>query len=395
MGTQAGVGLSHQRNPRAAGKQAAERALLAGGIERPDFVFLFASVGYDQQALLDSVRQATGRAPLIGCSGEGIIGEGETDESNFTVGVMATRSDEIRFLNGNTAGLMARPRGAGHEVAATIQPHLGDDALALFAFADGLTFNFDQFNAGLDETLQLDRLLPLLGGTAGDNYRMERTYQYCDDAVLTDSVTFALCSGRARIAWAVNHGCSPLGSERQVTRSVGNVIHEIDGRPVLDVLREYVSAEQIGDWAKTFTSIPLGFRAPDEMRSYDEYVIRVMTANDAQTGSIRIPSEVATGTPVWIMRRDPEKIGAGVARLGEELKHLTDGAPLKLVFHFDCAGRGNVVLREQQKTEHLQYLQRTLGQNVPWIGFYTYGELGPVGLKNCFHNWTAVLAAIY
>ncbi len=395
MGTQAGVGISHHRNPRVAGKQAAEHALAAAGDVRPDFVFLFASVGYDQQALLDSVRLVTGGAALIGCSGEGIIAEGETDESNFTVGVMAISSDEIRFQHGMTAGMAADPRAAGKAVADAVRPAYADDTLALFAFADGLTFNFDQFNAGLDEGLKLDRLLPLLGGTAGDNFSMVRTYQYCDDAIISDGVSFALCSGSARLAYAVNHGCTPLGSERRVTRTEGNIIYEIDGRPVLDVLREYVTSDDIEDWAKTFTTIPLGFSTPNEMRGYDEYLVRVMTANDAETGSIRIPAEVANGTPVWIMRRDADKIAAGVERLGDDLKELTGGETPKIVFHFDCAGRGNLVLREQQKTQHLQHLRQSLGPDVPWIGFYTYGELGPVGQHNCFHNWTAVLAAIY
>jgi hypothetical protein len=66
MGTNAGVGMSHHRNPKIAGREAAERALAAAGINRPDFVFMFASVGYEQRALLDAVRAATGGAPLAG-----------------------------------------------------------------------------------------------------------------------------------------------------------------------------------------------------------------------------------------------------------------------------------------------------------------------------------------
>jgi small ligand-binding sensory domain FIST len=28
-------------------------------------------------------------------------------------------------------------------------------------------------------------------------------------------------------------------------------------------------------------------------------------------------------------------------------------------------------------------------------GLYTYGEIGPVGTQNAFHNYTAVVLAIY
>ena len=63
MGIQAGVGMSHHRNPRVAGQEAARQALEQAGVDKPDFVFMFATVGYNQQALLQAVRQATGGAP--------------------------------------------------------------------------------------------------------------------------------------------------------------------------------------------------------------------------------------------------------------------------------------------------------------------------------------------
>jgi small ligand-binding sensory domain FIST len=29
------------------------------------------------------------------------------------------------------------------------------------------------------------------------------------------------------------------------------------------------------------------------------------------------------------------------------------------------------------------------------MGLYTYGEIGPVGERNCFHSYTAVVLAVY
>ena len=109
MGIQAGVGMSHHRNPRVAGQEAVQQALEAAGIEQPDFCFVFATVGYEQQELLKAVREATGGAPLCGCSGEGVIAEGEADESSFAVGVMAIRSDQLRFSHGIVTGLQEDP----------------------------------------------------------------------------------------------------------------------------------------------------------------------------------------------------------------------------------------------------------------------------------------------
>ena len=63
MTTRAGVGMSHHHNPNVAGRDAAKQALENAGLEKPDFVFMFATVGYDQHSLLRAVREATGDAP--------------------------------------------------------------------------------------------------------------------------------------------------------------------------------------------------------------------------------------------------------------------------------------------------------------------------------------------
>jgi hypothetical protein len=395
MGTHAGVGMSHHRNPREAGREAAEKALEAAAITRPDFVFMFASVGYDQRALLDAVREATGRAPLSGGSGEGIIAGAEADESNFSVAVMAIGSDELRFSNAFATNLKEDSEGAGRTIARALKGKVRTDTLGLIVLADGLTFNFDRFVAGLEGELKLDRLLPIFGGTCADNWQFKRTYQYCDDQITSDGVACALLSGSARVAWSVRHGCVPIGGERKVTRCEGNIIYEIDGKPVLEVLKEYLVGDEIDHWNKAVVNLCVGFKAPQHMKDYDEYLIRFMPARDDKAGSITISTEVTEGTSIWMTRRDHAKIAAGVDRMADEIKAIIGTQRPKMVFQFDCAGRGKVVLRDQQKLELLEALQRKVQPEAPWMGLYTYGEIGPVGERNCFHNYTAVVLTVY
>src|ERR687886_2742836 len=110
MTTRAGVGTSRHHNPNVAGREAAEHALEKAGVSKPDFVFMFATVGYDQHSILRAVREATGGAPLCGCSGEGTIGGNDADESNYSVVVMAISSDELRWRNGLARGLSTDSR---------------------------------------------------------------------------------------------------------------------------------------------------------------------------------------------------------------------------------------------------------------------------------------------
>ena len=71
--------------------------LLARPLSKPDFVFMFATVGYDQRSLLQAMREATGSAPLSGCSAGGTISGDDADESNYSVVVMAISSEELRW----------------------------------------------------------------------------------------------------------------------------------------------------------------------------------------------------------------------------------------------------------------------------------------------------------
>jgi small ligand-binding sensory domain FIST len=96
-----------------------------------------------------------------------------------------------------------------------------------------------------------------------------------------------------------------------------------------------------------------------------------------------------------LTRRDYEKLASGVDRLAKEIKAQLGDEPARLIFHFDCAGRGKAFLRQEEKLQLLEKLRRPIGLDVPWLGFFTFGEIAPVGEHNCFHNYTAVLAAIY
>jgi hypothetical protein len=164
MATKSGVGMSRHHNPNVAGREAAEQALEKAGISKPDFVFMFASIGYDQRSLLGAVREATGSAPLSGCSAEGTINGDDADESNCSVVVTAISSDELHWINGIATGLRADPRAVGQHVAQKLQAELSSSTMGLFVFTDGLAGAITHFFAGLETNLSTDRFLPLWGG---------------------------------------------------------------------------------------------------------------------------------------------------------------------------------------------------------------------------------------
>src|SRR4029450_10323629 len=137
MVTKAGVGMSRNHNPSVAGREAAQQALLKAGVAKPDFVFMFGSIGYDQPSLVRAVREITGGAPLTGCSAEGTINGDDADESGFSVVVTGITSDELKWTNGIVPGLEDDPRAVGKQLAQDLLPNLSADAIGLFVFPVG------------------------------------------------------------------------------------------------------------------------------------------------------------------------------------------------------------------------------------------------------------------
>ncbi|HMK59886.1 MAG TPA: FIST N-terminal domain-containing protein [Dissulfurispiraceae bacterium] len=396
MTTTAGVGFSSHKNAAEAGRQAAADAMKHAGTDSPDLVIVFATVGYDQQLLINSIRKATSGAPLSGCSGEGVITRDIVAETNFGVSVMALRSDELQFRNFFVREIGQDIAKAGKELAAGIRPHLTDDSRACFLFADGLVFNFDPFLAAFEQTLGIEKQLPILGGLAADNWASKKTYQYHDDQVFSEGISCILMSGVGKVAWGVNHGCVPVGKERTITKCSGNVIYEIDGMPALEALKEYFDDNWKNEWNKTSLNLCLGFKAPQHFREhYDEYIVRYMMSKDDRDGHVKIQSEVNEGDRLWMVRRDKDLIRDGAKKISMMIDEQTSGNRPKFVLQFECVGRGKVVLREQEKLEIIRSLQKDIGDSIPWMGFYTYGEIGPVSHCNSFHNFTSVVAAVY
>jgi hypothetical protein len=304
---------------------------------------------------------------------------------------MAIKSASVRFQVFHGQGVKADSHAVGDEIGAQIARSQPSDAVGLIVMSDGLGTNFDKFTQGLRQHVGEDEL-PMFGGLAGDNWRMKETLQFHDDEVITDGVVAVLISGDARLAWSVNHGCVAMDRERTITKADQNKVYEIDGEPVLEVFKEYLRPEEIDNWDQAVVNLCLGFKA-EGLEDYDEYQIRFMPGKDDATGAVLIPTEVEPGTSVWMTRRDKEKIINGVDRIGDSMVAQLGGQDPALVFHFDCAGRGNMIFRDDEKKQVLDRLESRF--TAPWMGFYTYGEIGPVGGRDCFHNYTLVLLALY
>jgi hypothetical protein len=101
--------------------------------------------------------------------------------------------------------------------------------------------------------------VPLVGGSAGDDLKMTRTFQLYDDQVLTDAVVAAGIASDAPLGIGVRHGWRRVGEPMLVTGSGGNRVYTLDDRPALDV---YLKQLGVGEPPPGGELPPLGADSP-------------------------------------------------------------------------------------------------------------------------------------
>ena len=375
----------------AAGKFAVEAVIQKLDGHRPDMLLLFTTVGHNIPRLLQGIQAVAGDLPLCGCSGFGIITHLGCDEATFSLALMGLKSDEMSFYPFIVPKLSAEPKEVGTEIGEQIRS-LGlslNDKKLLFLFPDGFTINADCLFEGIEK--RIGYKLDFVGGTAGNDYQSFKTYQICNQDVMTDAVAGVLISGDFKYTIAVSHGSKPIGNFRTITKAQANVIYEIDHQPALNMLKHFVGEERFSDFCQVNNLIGLG--QAFEGKGYSEnIIIRAITGIDKERGSIQIGSQIPVGTRIRLTRRDKLKVVKGTKAMAQKILETMHSPEKAAYFYFNCDGRGSYLFGEPEPD--VNSLLETLGDDKELIGFFSFGEIAPVAEENHFHNYTGVLVGI-
>jgi hypothetical protein len=394
MGITASVGKSSKRSSVDAGREAAQKAMAGLGQDKAGLVLVFATAGYQQQECIAGITEVTGKTPMAGCSGEGIITQEGADEGTHAVAVMAIGGSSIGFDTFRVTGFAQDARRCGLELARQLRAARDKKPQLLLLFPDGLTGNATELLGALHAELPFPAVIA--GGTAGDTMTLQKTYQYFDGEVTSDSVTAVLISGDVRAETVVSHGCEPIGLELAVTRSKGFQVLEIDGRRAWDVFKEYLDEDTKDLTSADVVHLCVGQALPGGAdRRFGKFVMRTPLGLDKETGALFFPGGLEEGTRIQLMRRDPARIEKSAREAAQSIMAGHGARAPNLVLQFDCAGRGRVIFGNKATEAAVKPMQDAVGKDVPWLGFHTYGELAELGGKPYYHNYTVVVCALY
>jgi hypothetical protein len=389
----AGVGISLIEGSAEAGREAARAAMDALGSPTVDAAAVFCTSRHDIGALLTAVQDELPGATIFGGTGEGIIGGDRSEERDFAVGVMALRSNKLRFQSILTEHFSQDPVRCGRDLTDAVKVEGTDDLIALLLIPDGLTGNCAELLRTIRASLPPDTIIA--GGTAADAMSFDKTTQFGGGRHASDAVAALAIRGRGRATVAVSHGCSPIGLPRTVTKANGSWIQEIDGKPAWEEFKEYLDGDPTNLEAEGIMHLCIGLpmkEAPSEI--YPDHVITTPLRLDEETGALFCPTtSFEVGQTIRLNRRDIVEIRENARGCAKSL-HDPAARP-SAVFQFDCAGRGRMLYGAATADALVRPLQAELGIDLPWIGFHTYGEIGAVGEQLLTHNYTVVLVVLY
>jgi hypothetical protein len=369
----------------AAGARAADEALVRSDAK---LLVVFCSPSHDLRALLGRIRTRAGGVPVIGCTTAGLIAA--AGPSDASVVVTALGGDGFAVQTAAATEISRNPREAGALVARCLpdQPELPHRVLLLLT--DGLAGDQQEIVRGAHGVL--GAAVPLVGGCAGDDLKMTRTFQLHGDRVLTGSVVAAGIASAAPLGIGVRHGWRRVGEPMLVTASSGNHVYKLDDRPALDVYLERLETgepPQAGpEWlARLALTHPLGLSRPS-----GEEQVRFIAGGSVGERSLSCIAEVPQGGFVWIMEGDTRSVlEATDAACFDSLAGLGGRPPLGMIV-FDCIARRGVLGDQGIRAETGRLAAIAAG--APVAGFYTYGEIGRTRGPRGFHNQTLVVLSV-
>lgn len=348
-------------------------------------VVLFGASNFiDRPAPVQRVIDAYPRSKVIGCSSSGEIHGTRVLDDSIAVAVTKFDRASLRLANARISGT-DESFAAGSEIARQLN---APDLRAALLLSDGLQVNGSELVRGVNSILPAS--VTVTGGLAGDGDRFKRTWVVADRRLAPGFVSAVGLYGDAvRVGHGSKGGWDAFGVERRVTRSKTNVLFELDGKPALELYKQYLG-ERASELPAAGLLFPLTLRSgPDD----EKRLVRTILAVDEASQSMTFAGDIPEGWYAQLMCANFDRLiqGAGEAALSVGGAGASGPAPLSIAI--SCVGR-RLVLGERAEEETEAALE-ILPANTRQIGFYSYGEISPHTSGHCdLHNQTMTLTTI-
>lgn len=257
----------------------------------------------------------------------------------------------------------------------------------LFALSEGSFVNGSSLIAGLEDNVFKN--VCITGGMCGDDARFEKTVaSYKENPKEGEVILIGFYGESLEITFASVGGWQSFGPQRVITKSKGNTLYEIDGKPALSLYKKY-----LGDKADELPQASLLYPLNVTIPGKETPVVRTILNIDNNTQSMTLAGDAPEESLVQLMMATVDGIADGANKAALYAMHNRKTMP-QVALLISCVGRKLVM--NQRVEEEIEQVKEMIGDTTTITGFYSYGEMAPFVNSNfCeLHNQTMTLTLI-
>jgi hypothetical protein len=355
---------------------------------KPTLAFVFISIKQDIDAvsnLLDSHG-----IQIFGATSSGEFIDGDISNGGIVVLMMDINPAKFEILLHDYRD--KEPEAVAREMAAIAKERFKNPTIIL---------STSFYARGEMEALLGDQLIRTIesvagkettvwGGRAGDDFIFDESVVFTNHLSTKRGIIMLVFDGdKIIVKGEAASGQKPVGTEKVITKAVGNWVNEIDNKPAAEMVLKYLGLNLSPEEAEIFNPSGMGI-AFSVMRDVGTPVIRGVGMFNWKDKSISVLGSIHEGDKVrFTLPPDFEVIEE--VKFNAEKIQQNEMPVADALLMFSCIGRlgqfGPLI------SEEIEGIKNVF--NVPMAGFFTYGEFGKTNQgNNEFHNSTCCWVAL-
>lgn len=319
-------------------------------------------------------------AIVLGCSTGGEIHGCDVLDETLSLTALSFDHTKLKCAEADV-GSAADSFRAGEKIGAALS---AGNLKTIFLLSDGTRVNGSELVRGIRSCT--GKNVVITGGLAGDGPRFGTTYVGLNGTPTPGRVAAVGFYGDSI---SVGHGSAGgwdvFGPERRITKSSGNVLFELDGKPALDLYKDYLGEDAKGLPGSALL-FPLKVFPPNAPK---EALTRTIVAVNEDERSMTFAGDMPKGHSAQLMRGNFDRLVEGAAEAAQQAMLPSSGDRVAVLV--SCIGRK--LLLGQRICEEVEAVQDVFGKETALTGFYSYGEVSPHAATHCaeLHNQTMTI----
>jgi hypothetical protein len=351
--------------------------------QKAQLVFLFGNKDLlkDLQ-LIEYVKTTYPAAQVAGCSTAGEIYRDEVFDSNIVCTAVFFEKTRVEIAM-ERISMMGDSFLVGKKIAEKLDT---GNLVHIMILSEGLNINGSELTKGLNS--RLNNKVPVTGGLAGDQADFSETvivHNHPGEKNLVLAIGFY--SDHLQVGYGSMGGWDSFGVDREVTRSNGNILYELDGHPALELYKRY-----LGHHTANLPASALLFPLSLRLQNPEVSLVRTVLSVNEEDGSMIFAGDIPQGEYVRLMNASSDKLIDGASGAAEMSKTSLGSSDPDLIILISCVGRKLVL--KQRVEEELETVREVFGDHPATTGFYSYGEICPIKPfeQHCeLHNQTMTI----